>query len=103
MKKQIGFVGVDSGSVWVGDPCYVIGEDSSFSPKSWADYCKILEDENYWSSENSFIEPLGSEIGIHIQTRYGDGSYPVFGEFDRDGRLTGFSVDFDYEENDEKY
>lgn len=80
--KQIGSVSVDAGCIWVGDPCYVIGGDSSFSPALWADYCKILDEIDHWDSGESYCEPLGDGIGMHVQTMYGDGSYPVYAEFD---------------------
>lgn len=97
MKKQIGQVSVDSGSIWVGDPCYVLGEDSSSGPEDWAAYCTILDNLGHWSSDNSYIEPFGHGVGMYIQTTWGDGTYPVIGKFDKAGRLTSVTVNFDGE------
>lgn len=100
MKKFIGFVSVDSGSVWVGDPCYVIPSEAADSVESWSDYCDALDKINHWTSGKSFCQPLGQGIGLHVQTRYGDGSYPVFAEVNSDGSISNVTIDFDDEPSD---
>lgn len=59
MKKRIGNVLVDSGRFCICDP--------------WAldmDQVKIIE--------NKIFSKEGFEIGILIETGYGDGEYPIF-------------------------
>jgi hypothetical protein len=88
---EIGSIGVDAGIVWLGDPCYVIGEDSSHGTRTWDEFCTKL-----WSAKESseIAEPLGEGVGICVSTTYGDGSYPVYGQY-RNGVLVGIRVDFD--------
>ena len=98
MKEFIGEVFVDAGCVWVGDPCYVMGEDSSSGPQTWSEYCEKLRELGHWDSGQSQCEPLGKGIGLHIQTLYGDGTYPVYAEINSDGKVTSFTVNFDDDE-----
>ena len=100
MKKQIGTVFVDSGSVWVGDPCYVIGGDASHAVEDWNAYHKNLTDLGFWGNQDASIEPLGIGVGMHIQTYWGDGEYPVFAEMEDSGRIKSITIDL-YGEDDE--
>lgn len=80
--EQIGELYVDAGCIWLGDPCYVLGADSSNGPKTWSDYCDLLDELGHWNSHEPMIEPFGHGIGMHVQTMYGDGSYPVYAEYE---------------------
>lgn len=93
--KEIGTVFVDAGCIWIGDPCYVLGKDSTHGPEDWSSYCDLLADKGHWHSDESYIEPLGRGIGMHVQTLYGDGEYPLIAEFNASGQITKVTVDFD--------
>jgi hypothetical protein len=87
-EKLLGHVSVDSGTISIGDPCYIVGEDYE-----WKDVCdKFFPDENDRRGENS-IEFAGH---IMASTLYGDGTYPVYAEY-QDGRISGLRIDFDPE------
>lgn len=78
MKKLLGHVSVDSGTLWIGDPCYVIGENSLQNRlKDWTD--KLIENK---------YEPTEFEgLGIAVSTLSGDGIYPVYGNYNKEGEL----------------
>ena len=100
-SELIGFVGVDTGSVWLGDPSYVIHPEgrSKNSPSlgnDWNEFCDKLKDEDGGHRPyRSFPYPMGHEgLGVWVHTRSGDGSYPVYQTTDDDGKITGVYVDF---------
>tara|TARA_A100001515_G_scaffold141710_1_gene139038 strand:+ start:37 stop:357 length:321 start_codon:yes stop_codon:yes gene_type:complete len=86
--NKIGEVGVDSGSVFIGDPCYVIHQDKlpESLGESWSDFCDKYRKDLPVSLPNG--------LGVWSLTRYGDGLYPVYELLDEDGRITGLYVDF---------
>lgn len=96
MERIIGTVGVDAGLLWIGDPCYVLGEDASHGVKEWSEFCDKL------NHSEDVQEPLGDGIGLAVATLYGDGTYPVYGTYNARGELTGFRVDFDPNDMDEE-
>lgn len=95
--QRIGFVYVDSGTVWIGDPCYVLGEDASHGVKTWSDFCDKV------SFDTDFREPLGEGVGISLQAGYGDGAYPVFIERNSEGVISRLIVDFESYPDDDPY
>ncbi len=97
MKVKIGQIGVDSGTIFVGDPCYTATNDASHRIKTWAEWCSKT-----WAQESNYghTQPAGKGIGIQIPTLYGDGTYPVYAQIE-DGRIASITVDFDPSEEDE--
>lgn len=91
MKKQIGTVFVDAGLIWVGDPCYVLGDDASNRVKDWSEFCDKLDG-------TKFSEPLGKGIGLAIRSGLGDGEYPVYIETKDMGdwgeRVSSITIEF---------
>jgi len=81
--QQLGEVGVDTGQVWIGDPCYVIGEDAPHGFKSWGAFCDKKDEP----------EPAGELNGLALRSGHGDGIYPVFGKY-RYGVLAEVKVVF---------
>ncbi len=74
-KTLAGHICVDAGLCWVGDPCYVMGEESSYGVDSWGEFC----DKHFANDSAADVtEPLGQGIGFAISTGYGDGAYPVY-------------------------
>lgn len=100
-RVQVGTVGVDAGLIWVGDPCYVLGEDASHGVKKWSEFCDILDKNGYFDSSVRFTEPLGSDVGLAIESGYGDGVYPVFVTYNFEGRVAKVEVIFDDSADDE--
>lgn len=86
-KKMIS---VDSGMIWVGDPCYTMGPEAQFGIKDWKGFCdKIYGDR----VRTGISTPLGQGIGCAISSGYGDGNYPV--EIERvDGRVRTVKITF---------
>lgn len=77
--EDVGEVGVDSGLIWIGDPCY-----------------------QGISVEKGFFDgpkPKEYTEGVCTPTGYGDGSYRVYVQR-KDGRVMKIMVDFDREEEE---
>lgn len=69
---DVGEVFVDAGCIWVGDPCYVMGDDASKRVHDWQkDFCDKLD------HSERVNEPLGKGMGLCIDSGYGDGRYRV--------------------------
>lgn len=97
MKIKIGEIGVDSGTIFVGDPCYTATNDASHRIKTWEDWCdKAPFDEKPYDVN----QPAGDNIGLSIPTLYGDGSYPVYAEI-VNGRIASVTIDFDPQEENQ--
>jgi hypothetical protein len=74
-----GHVDVDAGLIWIGDPCYVLGDDASSRVHSWSDFCEKIWAQGMGNSgESDFASPLGAGVGIVTHSGFGDGSYPVY-------------------------
>lgn len=100
-REEIGTVYVDAGMVWVGDPCYVLGEDASHPTKEWHDFCELLDKAGQFEGEKRYSTPFGKGIGFAIESGYGDGEYPVYVEKNRDGRVSRVVIDFETDEPEE--
>lgn len=98
-RVQIGMVSVDSGTVFVGDPCYTITGDASNHIKTWSEWC---DKAPFYEKPYDVTEPAGPGLGLSIPTLYGDGGYPVYAELE-DGRVARVTIDFapTYEEDDQ--
>ena len=96
MEKKIGVVGVDAGIIWIGDPCYIhkANENPEEWGVTWLDFCHILEKKE---KENSyqFNYDLGhAGLGVGIRGFGGDGTYPVYAEFNEDGEIESVTIKF---------
>lgn len=80
-RVLIGRVDVDAGLIWLGDPCYVMGDDASSRVTKWSDFCDKLYDNPSHESAG-YSQPLDHKgAGIAVQTFMGDGTYPVYAEY----------------------
>lgn len=98
---QIGTVFVDAGIVMVGDPCYTLPDDGSHrdqTTKVWSKFCEELSAQEYDGYHKPFFTP---EVGIVVQSGYGDGEYPVFVEYSDEGRVKRLVVEFIPDEEEE--
>jgi hypothetical protein len=89
----------------LSDPCYVLPdsryEEDGKPVKIPYDYKTMLKEmeEQDWPRELK-IKPKGYDIplGIIVESGYGDGEYPVFAKYNREGRLVKVMIDFDDDE-----
>ncbi|HJS93058.1 MAG TPA: hypothetical protein VJ741_02265 [Solirubrobacteraceae bacterium] len=90
-ERLIGHVAVDSGSVVVGDPCYLVAGGSERDPE-WQDVVKQLFDK-----QNPGRIDGTSAVQVHgtimTMTPAGDDMYPVYADVDDDGRVLGLRID----------
>lgn len=66
----VGEVAVDSGTVMIGDPCYMLPDHEEYDTvQNWNHFCNIMADNNH----------LPTQIGFSVasSTLNGDGLYPV--------------------------
>jgi Protein of unknown function (DUF4241) len=95
--ERIGDIGVDAGLCWVGDPCYILHKDEPPKAigKSWDEFCDILYQDDQFPICKQFNYDLGHPgLGIVMSSGYGDGTYPVYAEFDDEGRVAKVWVEF---------
>ena len=95
-KKLIGHISVDSGTVWVGDPCYIIHTEKlpKTLGKDWLDLCLITDGSGEPEPPHlpmSFNHDNGQNgLGVMSYTKIGDGYYPVY----MIGNNDGIYIDF---------
>ncbi|MFE4451457.1 hypothetical protein [Streptomyces sp. NPDC056796] len=89
-RVEIGSIYVDSGTVFVGDPCYTITGDASNHIKTWSEWCAKAP---FGQEPYDVTEPAGTGHGLSIPTLYGDGGYPVYAELEG-GRVARVIIDF---------
>lgn len=109
--KAIGYCGVDSGQLFITDPCYIkhteqgngqwnmewLDTDEGRSIKTLPDPTLENDTKNFYSkvceaNKQGFAEV---EMGVVVGTTHGDGNYAVMGIFGDDDELLGFFVDMD--------
>lgn len=94
---HIGEIGIDAGLCWIGDPCYILHADRM--PKaignSWEAFCNILDEDGQYPVRKQFNYDLGhAGLGMVVSTGYGDGVYPVYAEFNDEGRIAKVTIEF---------
>lgn len=105
-KRKLGIVGVDSGQLMICDPCYI---DSEWKHEKTIDLTnkKILEKHKGKFSYNGSCEATLSSkssgqlnykmghpgAGVVFTSGYGDGTYPVIGWFNKEGRCIKVEID----------
>ena len=95
MWKTVGFISVDSGRCWIGDPCYIL--HTKVLPESigdsWETLCKNLyrgtDDRIAIFEHNNDAEGLG----ICVSTG-GDGFYPIKAKRDKNNNVKEIKVEF---------
>ncbi|MGH7172938.1 MAG: DUF4241 domain-containing protein [Gemmataceae bacterium] len=97
LRKYIGEIGVDAGLCWIGDPCYILHKEQPPKAigKDWDEFCDLLLDDDQYPTAKQFHYDLGHPgLGVVVSTGYGDGTYPVFAEFNEEGRIAKVLVEF---------
>lgn len=96
-RKLIGEIGVDAGLCWIGDPCYILHAYPAPKAigKDWDEFCDLLHDDDTYPTIRQFNYDLGHPgLGVVVSTGYGDGVYPVFAEFNDEGRVASITAEF---------
>ena len=92
---KIGSFGVDSGTVMIVDPCYVLDGEGKYPLSfghNWEEFVVMNlmdEDGNHLDSKQ-----LHGEMGVVSSTGYGDGVYPVYARM-AEGRIMEIRILFD--------
>ena len=102
-RKLIGYCGVDSGQIMLSDPCYVKDfiDDEDFEPTtgdihpfSYNGACGATlnnGDKLGGQLTNGYDAP----VDVVVTSGYGDGVYPVYAEYNGEGRLISATIMFD--------
>jgi hypothetical protein len=94
--ELVGSFGVDSGQAMVGDPCYLDGWNTNVD-EEWNLEGKIGNYSYHGASATTLDSSAGTLEGgkaVVFNTGYGDGVYPVYAQFDEDGRIAKIVIDF---------
>lgn len=92
--EKAGVIGVDAGLCWIGDPCYVFGDDASHQIVSWEEFCEKLKSKEK-DGVAQWQYDLGHDgLGVSVSTGYGDGAYPVYVRRNSEGRIAEAKVVF---------
>jgi hypothetical protein len=85
--EKIGVVGIDSGNLILGDPCYWLKD---------ADYNKLFPIDGEWTYQTRQLKyDKGHDgKGVITTTGYGDGEYPVYVKYNKEGRVAEIRVKF---------
>jgi len=96
VKKLAGFIGVDTGSIWLGDLCYLRDYPQTYchgqtiTNEGQVTYDKEIKGSkvpDLWDVHCRRANRQGLMYGgIFTSTRYGDGEFPVFIHYDKDDR-----------------
>lgn len=78
-RKFLGVVEVDSGTLVIGDPAYLL--PSARDGKTGVDYQAVID-----APTTAETVPFANQLAILVNLR-ADGPYPVFGEYDDEGLL----------------
>ena len=89
--EKVGVVEVDSGLIWIGDPCYLTKDvpTDTVPMDNWPDFVNRLDNGplGQHSPGVQFNFPKGhAGLGVTIQRFGGDGCYPVYVLRDRPGQ-----------------
>ena len=114
ITKTFGYCGVDSGQLFITDPCYIKHQEQGNGEwnMEWVDtddgrsYTTLpaptLEsgDKNFYSKvceANGKAKYGGAEVemGVAFGTTHGDGNYAIEGVFDDDDVMVGIFIDMD--------
>ena len=111
--KTIGMCGVDSGQLFITDPCYIKHQEQGNGEwnMEWLDdddgdrVYKTLPDPTLESGDKNFYSKVceangksrygGAEVelGVAFGTTHGDGHYAIEGIFDEDDVMVGIFID----------
>lgn len=85
-KKLVGRVGVDSGQVLILDPC-----NAKFTDEMWEHICGATLKHSAGQVTN--LKGFDT-FGVASSTGFGDGVYPVYATFNKEGRVKKLEIVF---------
>ena len=86
-RELLGYSCVDSGTLLIVDPCYIANDYKSAISKGT--FYEELFEELYDTGTQVF-----DGLAVATSTRNGDGFFPIFAEYGRDGELDRIVIDF---------
>ncbi len=86
-RRFLGMVEVDSGTLLLGDPLYCLPDQARARPG--IDFTAVL------AAPDEPASYLDGKPVLLLDRFGGDGTFPVFGEFDHSGELVRVTVEFD--------
>ena len=86
-RRFLGVVEVDSGTLVIGDPLYLLARRSA--GKDGLDYDEVLGVD-----AADVTTPFAGRPVLVVSAFGGDGAYPVFGDFE-EGELARVTIEFD--------
>lgn len=94
-----GVCGVDTGTIWIGDPSYILHRTGKERRthlkevgKDWEDFCSMIKDDQ---PATQFDFANGNEgLGVLLQQFGGDGTYVVEVFLDKNGLVTEARIKF---------
>jgi hypothetical protein len=86
ISSFLGVVEVDSGTLLIGDPGYMLPHAASRSPG--IDYGEVVSAPDTWPAQHLADKPV-----LLLQRFGGDGTFPVYGEFEGN-HLVAVLIDF---------
>jgi len=92
-----GSIAIDSGQAMVGDPCYLDDWDTNKGDE-WNLEGKIGQYSYQGASATTLANSygqLGFATAVVFNTGYGDGLYPVYVQFNDEGRVSKVVIDFE--------
>lgn len=78
---KIGEIGVDAGLCWIGDPCYILGDDATHRFETWDEFLKELGNERGPTAKQFHYKMGHPGLGVCVSTGLGDGHYDVYAKF----------------------
>jgi hypothetical protein len=90
-RKLIGHVGVDTGTIYIGDPCNFMDK------REWDAFTKQHKLSASTRPQPIGPQAAGSYTAIVSPTGHGDGIYPVYAEMEGD-RVLSLTISFDTDE-----
>ncbi len=98
---KVGYIDVDAGICFVGDPCYSMPDDGSSreTVKDWHKFCELISDKDVIQLNHKAGHP---GMGMVVSTGWGDGTYPVYIKRNSDGRVAEVRVAFDSDEEEDE-
>ncbi|MDP3013870.1 MAG: hypothetical protein Q8M92_06470, partial [Candidatus Subteraquimicrobiales bacterium] len=98
--KLIGIINVDSGLVWIGDPCYTLHKEPKEIGKTWGEFCEKLVEQDGESGPptRAMFKHDNGKKGLGICASVcGDGGYRVVENLDEYGRTKSIEILFEDE------
>lgn len=92
----VGSFAVDSGQAIVGDPCYLDTWQAEYD--NFDEHINKAGEYSYLGACQATLTNgygiLGMGKAVAFTTGYGDGYYPVYAEFNDEGRIAKIVIDF---------